>query len=100
MATFICLIRLTHQGATTVVDSPPRVQAARELLRSLGGELKAFYATMGQYDGVVIAEAPDSKAMAKFAYTVARVGAVTTETLPAFSEAEHKEVLASLDKAR
>jgi uncharacterized protein with GYD domain len=38
--------------------------------------------------------------MAKFAYTVARVGAVTTETLPAFSEAEHKEVLASLDKAR
>ena len=27
--------------------------AAKELLRKLGGEMKAFYATMGQYDGVV-----------------------------------------------
>lgn len=98
MPTFICLIRLTHQGATTVADSPARVTAAKELLRSLGGKLTAFYATMGQYDGVVIAEAPDATAMAKFAYKVASVGAVSTETLLAFSEDEHRKVLAFLGK--
>jgi uncharacterized protein with GYD domain len=98
MATFICLLRLTNQGAKTCTDSPPRVTAAKELLRKLGGEMKAFYATMGQYDGVVIAEAPDSTAMTKFCYKVAQVGAVTTETLPAFNEEEHRVILGALDK--
>jgi uncharacterized protein with GYD domain len=74
------------------------VAAAKELLRKLGGEMKAFYATMGQYDGVVIAEAPNPTEMSKFCYKVAQVGAVTTETLVAFTEEEHRKVLGALDK--
>jgi uncharacterized protein with GYD domain len=98
MATFICLLRFTDQGAKTCTDSPPRVAAAKELLRKLGGEMKAFYATMGQYDGVVIAEAPNPTEMSKFCYKVAQVGAVTTETLVAFTEEEHRKVLGAPDK--
>ena len=96
MATYISLIKLTHQGVTSIKDGPARLDAGRSTLKSFGSELKAFYLTMGSYDIVAISEAPDDTAAAKVALAIGSAGNVTTETLRAFTEDEYREIVAAL----
>jgi uncharacterized protein with GYD domain len=96
MPTYISLLTYTHQGITNIKQSPSRLDAAKELYRQAGGELKAFYLTMGQYDAVVIAELPDDVAGAKIALALGAKGNVRTETLRAFTEDEFRRTVAAL----
>jgi uncharacterized protein with GYD domain len=96
MPTYISLLTYTHQGITNIKQSPARLDAAKELYRQAGGELKAFYLTMGQYDAVVIAELPDDAAGAKVALTLGAKGNVRTETLRALPEDEFRRTVADL----
>ncbi|PYQ77057.1 MAG: hypothetical protein DMG04_01410 [Acidobacteria bacterium] len=59
MPTYVTLLNLTQKGVETIKQSPQRVEAAKQMAKSAGGEIKAVYYTMGQYDIVVISEAPD-----------------------------------------
>ncbi len=67
MATYISLVSYTQKGIENIKESPSRLDAAKEGFRALGGELKEFYLVMGQYDMVVISEAPDDETAAKAA---------------------------------
>jgi uncharacterized protein with GYD domain len=96
MATYISLIKLTHQGVTSIKEGPARLDAGKETLKKFGSELKAFYLTMGQYDIVAISEAPDDAAAAKVALSIGSAGNVTTETLHAFTEDEYRQIVAAL----
>ena len=78
MATYISLLNYTDQGIRNVKDSPKRLDAARKLLKDLGGDLKEFYLTMGGHDMVVVADAPSDEVMAKFSLTVGSLGSVRT----------------------
>lgn len=69
---------------------------AKKAFRAAGGELKAFYLVMGQYDMVVISEGPDDETATKLALTVSAGGAVRTETLRAFTEDEYRKLIAEL----
>ena len=62
----------------------------------MGAEIKEFYLVMGQYDMVVIFEAPNEETVAKLTLSVGSKGAVRTETLHAFPEAAYRKVIASL----
>ena len=97
MATYIILANWTEQGIRNVKDSPRRLDAAKELHRKHGAEMKAFYLTMGGHDMVVISEAPSDEAIAKIALTIGAGGNVRTTTLKAFTEAECREIIQSLD---
>lgn len=88
MPTYVALLRYTAQGRQAMKDMPTRVQQARELARSMGGELKAFYLTMGQYDAVAVTEVPDNATAARAALIIGSAGNVITETLVAFPEEE------------
>ena len=83
MPVFIGLGKFTQKGIENMKDSPQRLEAARKVAKSVGGEIKEFYYTMGRYDFVVIAEAPNDEAMMKNLLIVGGAGAVRTETLPA-----------------
>jgi uncharacterized protein with GYD domain len=96
MATYIGLLGWTQQGVTDVKHSPDRLDAARKAFAAVGAELKDFYMTMGQYDMVVVVEAPDDTTMAKALLTVAAGGGVRTETMRAFTEAEYRSIVGSL----
>jgi uncharacterized protein with GYD domain len=96
MATYISLIKLTHQGITTIKEGPERLERGRETLNAFGSELRAFYLTLGRYDLVAISEAPDDTAAAKVALAIGSAGNVATETLRAFSEQEYREIVAAL----
>lgn len=96
MPTYISLINYTDQGIRGVKDSPKRLDAAKKLLKNLGGELKEFYLTLGGYDIVVVAEAPNDEVIAKFVLALGSLGNVRTTTLKAFAETEYRKIIAGL----
>jgi uncharacterized protein with GYD domain len=96
MATYISLMRFTHQGVTNIKEAPARVDAGRKVLQQFGCELKEYFLTLGSYDVVAIIEAPDDAAIAKATLAIASKGNVGTETLRAFSEADYKGFVAEL----
>jgi len=51
MPTFITLLQWTQKGIENVKEGPSRLDQAREALKAVGGELKAYYLTLGEYDG-------------------------------------------------
>jgi uncharacterized protein with GYD domain len=96
MPTYISLLRYTQQGIASAKAGPARLAAAKEAYRKAGGELKAFYLTMGQYDCVVVADMPNDEAVAQMALALGAQGNVRSETSRAFTESEYQKVVASL----
>ncbi len=96
MPTYIMLANWTEQGAHRVKDSPRRVDSAKKALVDMGGEFKAFYMTLGEYDLVAVYEAPDDAVAARFTLLLGMLGTVRTQTLKAFPEAAYREIIASL----
>ena len=93
MPTYITLIQYTQQGIEKIKDSPARLEKAKAAVKAAGGEIKAFYLTMGRYDAVTISEAPSNEAYAKMMLAIASGGAVRTETLCAFPEADYRKIV-------
>ena len=78
---YIMLGSLTQKGIENIKDSPKRVEDAKKLFKPLGGEIKQFYYTMGQYDFVAITEFPSDEAATKAILLNAIGGNARTETL-------------------
>ncbi len=96
MPTYVMLANWTDQGARQVKESPKRVDTARKALTEMGGEFKSLYMTMGDYDLIVIYEAPDDAVAARFTLLLGQMGSVRTRTLKAFPEAAYREIIHSL----
>jgi uncharacterized protein with GYD domain len=96
MPTYITLGRWTQQGVQQIKESPARLDAFKQLVKSLGGEVKAFYMVTGEYDIVTITEAPNDDVVAKVALATGSRGGVRTETLRAFTEGEYRKIIAAL----
>ncbi|MGO4564039.1 GYD domain-containing protein [Rhizobium sp. 2YAF20] len=96
MSTYIVLINWTEQGVKNVRESPRRLDAAKKLLREMGGNFKEFYLTMGEHDMVAVCDAPDDAVAARFALSLGSGGSVRTRTLKAFPEAAYREIINSL----
>ncbi len=79
-----------------IKDGPSRLDAARRTLEGLGAELKDFYLVTGQYDAVVVIEAPDDETVAKASMAIGSQGNVRIETLRAFSEDQYRDLVAAL----
>ena len=96
MPSYVMLANWTDQGARQVKDSPKRLDAAKKALVEMGGEFKTLYMTMGDYDVIVIYEAPDDAVAARFSLLLGQLGAVRTTTMKAFPEAAYREIVNSL----
>ena len=96
MATYIILLHYTQQGVQNIKESPARLDAAKKAFRAMGAELKQWYLVMGQYDAVVVSEAPDDETAAKLALAIGSQGSIRTETLRAFTEDEYRKLIAAL----
>ena len=96
MPTYITLLRWTAQGLQSIRESPSRLNAARKAYEAAGVKMKDFYMVTGQYDFVVISEAPDDGVMARANLSVASAGTVHTETLRAFTEEEYRIIIGAV----
>ena len=95
MATYVVLLNFTHEAKRTLGDTSGLDQA-KHGVEALGGTWKAWYLTFGQYDAVVILEAPDDETAARIALAQGATGMVHSQTLRAFSEDEYRQLAASL----
>lgn len=96
MPTFITYVSWTDEGIKNVKDAPNRLEAAKGLIKNLGGEVKGVYLTSGETDIVFISEAPDGDAVAKVALTVGAQGNVRTRTVRAWTEDEFQQLVSEL----
>jgi uncharacterized protein with GYD domain len=96
MATFISLLNFTDQGIRNVKQTLERAQAFREMAGKAGVTVKDIYWTLGDYDVVVVADAPSDEAALSVLLGLGSLGNVRTRTLRAFSAEEMKPVVAKL----
>lgn len=99
MSTYIMLFRFTQKGIEHIKESPARIEAMKQTFRSVGAEVKEFYLVLGQYDTVVIAEAPNDETIAKLSLAIGSLGNVSVETLRAFTGDEYRNIIATLPQA-
>jgi uncharacterized protein with GYD domain len=96
MATYIMLANFTDQGIRNVKDTVKRAEAFRELAKGAGVTVKDLYWTLGQYDIIAIADAPDETTVTALGLTLGKSGNVRTQTLRCFSADDMKKILAKV----
>jgi uncharacterized protein with GYD domain len=96
MPVYIALCKWTNQGIQSVKQSPARLDAGRKAFAAAGLKIKDFYLVMGQYDMVIVGEAPDDATYAKAALSLASAGNIQMETLRAFTEDEYRAIVSAL----
>jgi uncharacterized protein with GYD domain len=99
MATYVVLINWTDQGVRSFRDTLDRAEAFESLMQQLGGQTTALYWTVGPYDIVVIAEAPDDETITAALLAVSSQGNVRTTTCRAFSAQDMRAIIDKLGSA-
>lgn len=93
---FISSLNWTEQGIRNVKDAPKRAQAARDIAKKLGVEIKELYLTSGDTDMVAILEAANGDNIAKFAMAIGAQGNVRTRTARAWTAPEMQKLISEL----
>ena len=96
MPTFITFVNWTDQGIKSIKESPARLDMFKQAADSMGCTVKDFYLVTGDFDIMVVVEAPDAETAVKMSLATSSKGAVRTKTLRAFPENEYREIIASL----
>ena len=92
MPTYISLVTLTEQGLKEIKNAPERLRAFDIAAREAGGKLVGFYLVMGQYDYVVVTDAPDDQTAARLILSTIAPGSVRTQTMRAFTRDEFEQL--------
>ena len=96
MPTYMILFNYTEQGIRAIREAGGRLDGLKKRLVEMGGELKAFYLTLGPYDTVAVVTLPDDETVARLSLLLGSTGNVRTVTMRAFPEPEYREILKEL----
>ncbi len=96
MVTNVVLVNFTDQGIRTVKDTVKRAAAFTDVAKKFGVTTKEVFWTQGQYDLVLIVEAPDELSVMAAGLSLSALGNVRTESLRAFSAADMKAIVAKM----
>jgi uncharacterized protein with GYD domain len=85
----------TAAGAAGVMKDggTARAKAVEALVKSVGGKVDVMYWAMGADDFILIADAPDSAAVAAASLTVGASGAARVTTSELFTAAQLDEII-------
>lgn len=95
MPQYFILGKWTDKGVQNVRESPKRVDAVKALAEKLGGKMELYY-TMGEYDFIAVANAPNDDAVMQLALQVGSQGNARTTTVKAWTVAEGTKVIAKV----
>jgi uncharacterized protein with GYD domain len=93
---FMLSLNFTDQGIRSIKDTSKRINAARDLAKKLGAEMKQLYLTTGEHDLVVFVEAPSGDHIAKFALAVGSLGNIRSRTSRLWTEEEYVKMVSEL----
>jgi uncharacterized protein with GYD domain len=93
MPTYVALCNFTHQGIQNIKDTTKRADTFKTAAKKAGCTVKEIYWTQGQYDNVLILDAPDDASATALLMSLGKLGNVRTQTLRAFTAAELAPIL-------
>ena len=93
MPVYVQLLKWTESGRKNVETLPDRVATVQKRVEDMGVKIIGHYMTMGQYDQVIVCEAPDDETVAKITVMIAGRGNVVSETCRAFTMDEMRKLL-------
>jgi uncharacterized protein with GYD domain len=96
MSTYIALSNWTPEGMKAVGKAADRLDAIKKLMADMDCRYQSMHMTMGEYDFVVIYEAPDDAVAARLTLEVAKKGFLQIKTLKAFPEQAFREIIKSM----
>ena len=96
MPRYYMLLNWTEQGARNARETVNRAMAARQTFEKRGANLTDVAWTMGLYDLVLAAEAPDDETISAISMALSGLGNVKISTLRAFGEEEMRKILQKL----
>lgn len=96
MSTYISLVKLTEKGLANFKEAPQRLKEAEEAFKKAGGRLKEMYLCFGEYDYVVVVEAPSDEAAVTLLLKIGGRGNVRTSTFRAFTRSEFEKIAAAV----
>jgi len=96
MATYVALVNFTDQGLRQVKQTTERAKGLVNAAANLGVKVKEIYWTMGAYDALFIAEAPNDETVTSLAVSMGSLGNIRTQTLRAYNAEEMNKILARI----
>ena len=98
MAYFMTQFSYTSDAWAQMVKNPQdRSEVVRPLIEKMGGKLLGFYYSFGEYDGLIITEAPNEKAVVASLMAAISAGHLkTVKTTVLFS---NKDAMEAMKKA-
>jgi uncharacterized protein with GYD domain len=99
MSTYIALVNFTDQGIRHIRQTTQRAKGLVQAAAKLGIQIKDIYWTMGPFDAVFTAEAPDDESMTALTVSMASIGNIRTQTMRAFSAQQMDQILGKLSSA-
>ncbi len=96
MAKYVSLLQFTDQGIRNVRDSIKRAAAATAEAEKMGMKVTDAFWTMGEYDVVLLLDAPDDETISAFFLKVGSLGNVKSQTMRAFRREEMESILAKI----
>jgi uncharacterized protein with GYD domain len=97
MITYVILAKFTEKGIAEIKESPDR---ARAFIIAKGAEfglnVKTTLWLLGEYDLLIISEAPNEVMGTAAVVSLAKAGNLQTSTMRAFTVDEMKEILAKV----
>jgi uncharacterized protein with GYD domain len=96
MPHYVVLANWTEQGIRNVKGTVERTDDVARLAEKHGGRLVQSYWTVGPYDLVGIAEAPDDESASAFALELSSSGNIRTTTMRAYDQEEMSGIVQRL----
>ena len=93
MASYIALVNFTDQGLRQIRQTTERAKTLMNAGANLGVRIKEIYWTLGAFDAVITADAPDEETLTAFTLSVGSLGNIRTQTMRAFSADEMNRIL-------
>ena len=88
---------MEQQGINRIKDSSDRFNSFKTSVEEAGGKLIGGYYTFGEYDVVVVIEAPNDEVVMSMMLKVGSAGNVRTKTLKAFTAKEGMKIIKDLE---
>lgn len=90
MATFLMFGKYSSEALKGI--SGKRTDKAVDLIKDLGGEVKSMYATLGEYDLLLIVDFPGVKQAMKASVALCKMTSMSFRTSPAVSVEEFDKI--------
>jgi uncharacterized protein with GYD domain len=93
MATYVTLLKFTERAAKDIKDTCKRAAELKNHAKKHGIEIKQQLWCMGDYDGLILFDAPDDETATAAMLSVGSRGFVSTQTLRSFTATEMEKIV-------